>query len=292
MSPEKATMANPSVVKLVPNRTDYKQWKESTLNLLAIQGLAHYTKTPGFGANLDMQTASKEKVHCANNMSKCYQIIWNTLDRSIQAQANFQQLNHEDQEKVPMKLLLLCEAFKNSKSESSLLWAKLSQPPNNIKQLVNWVDDFQYNFARYKDMNANSLEVDHILHLWSRSTQPRIRDMARVIQDEKSKEPHNIDRIVLMIKNQARTNPMIKERIQPTMAMPRNNVPTTFIATTALKNSKSNATVIQRMNAVIILPTRVQPANQNPPKRSLQTPDPQQRFCLPMQRSNQLRVTI
>jgi len=203
MSPEKATMANPSVVKLVPNRTDYKQWKESTLNLLAIQGLAHYTKTPGFGANLNMQTASKEKVHCANNMSKCYQIIWNTLDRSIQAKANFQQLNHEDQEKVPMKLLLLCEAFKNSKSESSLLWAKLSQPPNNIKQLVNWVDDFQYNFARYKDMNANSLEVDHILHLWSRSTQPRIRDMARVIQDEKSKEPHNIDRIVLMIKNQA-----------------------------------------------------------------------------------------
>jgi hypothetical protein len=204
MSPEnQATLANPNVVKLVPNRTDYKLWKESTLNLLAIQGLLHYTKTPGFGANLDMQTASKEKVHCANNMSKCYQIIWNTLDRSIQAQANFQQLNHEDQEKVPLNLLKLCESFKNSKSESSLLWAKISQPPNDTKQLVNWVDDYQYNFARYQDMNVQSLEVDHILYLWSRSSQERIREMARVIQDEKSKDPHNVDRIILMIKNQA-----------------------------------------------------------------------------------------
>jgi hypothetical protein len=85
---------------------------------------------------------------------------------------------------------------------------------------------------------------------------------------------------------------MIKARIQTTMAMPRSNGLTKFIASTALKNSKSNAMVIQRMNATVILPTRVNHPNQNPPRKSLQTLDPQQRFCLPMQCSNQLRVTI
>ena len=84
-----ANTATTKVVKLVPNRTDYQLWLESTMNQLSIQGLIYYIDTPGFGGALDMQTASKEKVLCAQNMSKCFQIIWNTLDRSIQCMNNF-----------------------------------------------------------------------------------------------------------------------------------------------------------------------------------------------------------
>ena len=187
MSPAIANTASTKVVKLVPNRTDYQLWLESTMNQLSIQGLIYYIDTPGFGGSLDMQAASKEKVLCAQNMSKCFQIIWNTLDRSIQCRNNFQSLNEVGRERIPRDLLKCCEVFKHSKSESSLLWAKLSTSPEDPKKLAAWLEDYQYNFSRYQALNQKSLEVDQALVLWAKSKNHKIRNIAREIQDEKLK---------------------------------------------------------------------------------------------------------
>ena len=197
-----AEIDTPAALKLVPDRTDFNQWLESLMNELASKGLKHYILCDGFGENFDVQNQTKDKLLISEKMSKCFSVIWKSLDRSIQTRQSYKDLNAMNAEQVPKVLLEKLNEYKNSKAESSLLWAKLSKIPHNPTKLVQWLDEFQTNFSNYEQNSIKYLEIDQILTLWAQSECPEISDLARMVQDEKSKKTSSTNSIITMIKNQ------------------------------------------------------------------------------------------